>query len=807
MKKIYIFIIALLGLMNLQAQNCTSYTVNLYTQQSVDNFVATYGSSGCNRVGISLLIGSGSTAINDITDVSGLSFLTEIGGALIIRNTSLTTLNGLQNLVEIGNNYYQSSATLDITNNPNLTSISGLENITSPNEFGSLRITDNPSLQSLNGFPLGLKVMDYATVVNNGITDFSVTLSEGVRSINISNNPNLIALTGLVVDNDGTGTDDTKITISNTPSLTSIAGLESFVNLESLTITNTGLTSLNGLNTNASVLQYCNIRSNPSLTSIQVINGASAVTGNILINDNPSLATIDGFNGVSSISGNLEINDNASLTSVNGFSATSLVSGNLTINDNSSLSSIGGFTSMTSVNGQFELTQNPALASMPGFNTLNSISSNMTITNTGLVTLAALTSLNAVGGNVSITDNSALTSLTGLTLNAIPANITLNNNASLATLDGLNTLTTIGGNITISDNASLTNLDALGSLSSFGTQFLVSNCDQLQTIALPGLGTSINKLEVRENDVLQSIAIGNNTQLSFNELKLVNNQSLTDIQFTLANYTAASADLGVLIEGNASLSTLNLFSTLTNFRKGISIINNANLDNLNDLRLLARSGDLTISDNPSLNDVNDLGKNIEIFGDLRISGNQNLTDISYMEDIVKIHQNMFLVNNTNLDECCILDRFYNQGTVTGSFTLYGNNTNCNSIHDIFDNCGEDGVLSNDNCQDLSNPDQLDTDNDGVGDACDNCPSVANNNQLDTDGNGVGDACQAEAGADTGFVGISTNMPLSKLHIEDGDVFISNINRGIIMKTASGKCFRYKPNEQGMLIGQEILCPQ
>lgn len=58
----------------------------------------------------------------------------------------------------------------------------------------------------------------------------------------------------------------------------------------------------------------------------------------------------------------------------------------------------------------------------------------------------------------------------------------------------------------------------------------------------------------------------------------------------------------------------------------------------------------------------------------------------------------------------------------------------------------------------------------------------------------------------GYVGIGTSTPTSKLQITNGDVYIDNPSKGIILKSPDGSCWRVTVNNDGYFSNTKIVCP-
>jgi len=132
----------------------------------------------------------------------------------------------------------------------------------------------------------------------------------------------------------------------------------------------------------------------------------------------------------------------------------------------------------------------------------------------------------------------------------------------------------------------------------------------------------------------------------------------------------------------------------------------------------------------------------------------------------------------------------------------------------------------DNCPEVANEDQADTDDDGVGNACndeddtdgdeyanllDNCPDNANPGQEDTDGDGIGDACDpinnvsidVKPGSDTNPVNCKSKgvTPIAILMDQAGleAIDVNNLQlNGVAVTEKHGKVHLEDEDEDGVV---------
>jgi len=328
MKKIQLLTLIILTLNGIIYSQCPAY-LTLNTQTQIDNFIIEY--PDC----------------------------TEIYGQVYISGENITNLNGLSNLISIGQE-------LLIEDNNNLIDISGLSNL---NHIGGV-----------------------FTIKNNDVLASLIGLS------------NLITINGFYID------------ISDNDVLTDMSGLENLTIVNQLFIeNNAGLTILSGFDNLSNIIEFLHIKSNGSLTTISGFENLINIEGEISISNNQNLVDLSGFNNLNYVEGSLFITQNEVLTNMNGFYNIESIGNYLNIYHNTNLIELTGLENLVSVGGSLTLGENYLLQNLNGLSGLNTIGNALVIykCNT-LLSLSGLDALISIGGKLDISNNNDLESLAGI---------------------------------------------------------------------------------------------------------------------------------------------------------------------------------------------------------------------------------------------------------------------------------------------------------------------------------------------------------------------------------------------------------
>jgi hypothetical protein len=241
---------------------------------------------------------SGDVTLSSQADVNAFD-CTEVTGNLTVEGDDINDLSPISSLNSV-------SGFLDIFLNPTLTSLGGLENLTS---VGGLSVANNELLESLSGLE-NLASVDGFLVVGFNPELTSLAALESVTSVGdvlfISDNSELESLVGLENITSIAG----RLDITGNPMLVSLAGLESLTYIgEGVSIIqfNSSLESVTGLGNLITVAGELRITNNEVLESLNGLMSVASIGGDLIISGNDALESLDGLEHIASVGDDLAV--------------------------------------------------------------------------------------------------------------------------------------------------------------------------------------------------------------------------------------------------------------------------------------------------------------------------------------------------------------------------------------------------------------------------------------------------------------------------------------------------------------------
>jgi hypothetical protein len=575
-----------------------------------------------------------------VADLSAFSSLTGLGSNLYITGTSLTSLNGLQNLTKI-------EGRLEIVIDNSITSLAGLSGLDTIQ--GDLFFYGLGKLKSMNGLA-DLKIIQGNCFIVN--LDSIVDLT-GIGSLSKIGGEFSIQDMDRLDDFSGLNSLDTiggKFTVLTSKVLASMEGLQNLHyvggNLE--ISMNRELQSLSGLNALERVEGDLLIERLLMLDNLEGLDALQSIGGSFSISHNAVLQNVNGISDLTEIGGDLVIWNNPGLESLQSFSTLGILNGKLLISENDSLETLAGIDNILPQSiTEISINDNPLLSDcsadaicsflanpMGPVNIYNNASGcnkhaevsascglfnaclpygnyylssqadvdafpleypdcidlngSISIAGEDVISLDSLIQIQSISGDLFIgrrdeTNTNLLTNLQGLnSISGIGGSLIIEWTDALHSLDGLNNLQNIGSDLRFTNNYNLADISALGSMEYLGNDVRISGCTVLNSLdGLQFLDTIHGNLILEQLFELNSFNALENLRWVGKSVKLrscLRNTLLTGLDSL--NYIGNGLELSM-----GAIVNLDALSQLTDIGNGeLSILDCFSLRNIDGIR-------------------------------------------------------------------------------------------------------------------------------------------------------------------------------------------------------------------------------